>query len=50
MQVRDHGGEVFLRISPFFPSRMAANIYAHVMPEADERNTDILADVFLKNV
>lgn len=25
-----------------------ANIYAHVMEEADERNADILADVFLK--
>ncbi len=26
-----------------------ANIYAHVMEEADQRNADILADVFLKN-
>jgi len=26
-----------------------ANIYAHVMEEADRRNADILADVFLKN-
>lgn len=26
-----------------------ANIYAHVMQEADQRNADILADVFLKN-
>ena len=25
-----------------------ANIYAHVMEEADQRNADILADVFLK--
>lgn len=25
-----------------------ANIYAHVMEEADERNADILAEVFLK--
>ena len=25
-----------------------ANIYAHVMEEADKRNADILADVFLK--
>ena len=26
-----------------------ANIYAHVMAEADQKNTDILANVFLKN-
>ena len=26
-----------------------ANIYAHVMEEADQRNADILADIFLKN-
>ncbi len=26
-----------------------ANIYAHVMEEADQRNADILSDVFLKN-
>ena len=26
-----------------------ANIYAHVMEEADQRNADILVDVFLKN-
>ena len=26
-----------------------ANIYAHVMEAADQRNADILADVFLKN-
>ena len=25
-----------------------ANIYAHVMEEADKKNADILADVFLK--
>ena len=25
-----------------------ANIYAHVMEEADQKNADILADVFLK--
>ena len=25
-----------------------ANIYAHVMEEADQRNADILADIFLK--
>ncbi len=25
-----------------------ANIYAHVMEEADQRNADILSDVFLK--
>ena len=25
-----------------------ANIYAHVMEEADKRNADVLADVFLK--
>lgn len=25
-----------------------ANIYAHVMEKADQRNADILADVFLK--
>ena len=25
-----------------------ANIYAHVMEEADQRNADILGDVFLK--
>lgn len=26
-----------------------ANIYAHVMEEADKKNADILADVLLKN-
>ena len=26
-----------------------ANIYAHVMAEADKKNADILADVLLKN-
>ena len=25
-----------------------ANIYAHVMEQADEKNADILADIFLK--
>ena len=25
-----------------------ANIYAHVMEEADQKNSDILAEVFLK--
>ncbi len=25
-----------------------ANIYAHVMEEADQKNADILADIFLK--
>ena len=27
-----------------------ANIYAHVMEEADQRNADILADIFLKRL
>ena len=25
-----------------------ANIYAHIMEEADQRNADILGDIFLK--